>query len=293
MKKALLVVNPSSGGERAPEFRDLAQAKLEEFFDQVHIKETQKGGDACQFAKEAAREGFDSVFVMGGDGTVNEGISGLAKEEYRPNFGFFPLGTVNDLARALGIPLDPAQAIKQFDPNRKRPLDIGQVNDSYFMNVVAIGAIPQAINNVDPDEKTRYGKMAYFINGFKELINNQRYKFQIQLDGETKEIASTTILIGLTNSIGGFETLLPNAKVDDGLLHLLYLKDSHFLDTVSAIPQLMGGVTEESNSLGYETFKEGEIKLLDGDLQINIDGDEGDSLPIRISVLPSHLSVYY
>ena len=55
----------------------------------------------------------------------------------------------------------------------------------------------------------------------------------------------------------------------------------------------MGGVTEESNSLGYETFKEGEIKLLDGDLQINIDGDEGDRLPIRISVLPSHLSVYY
>ncbi|MGQ7396341.1 diacylglycerol kinase family protein [Streptococcus sp. ZY1909104] len=293
MKKALLVVNPSSGGERAPEFRDLAQAKLEEYFDQVLIKETQKGGDACQFAKEAAQEGFDSVFVMGGDGTVNEGISGLAKEEYRPNFGFFPLGTVNDLARALGIPLDPAQAIKQFDPNRKRPLDIGQVNDSYFMNVVAIGAIPQAINNVDPDEKTRYGKMAYFINGFKELINNQRYEFQIQLDGETKEITSTTILIGLTNSIGGFETLLPDAKVDDGLLHLLYLKDSHFLDTVSAIPQLMGGVTEESNSLGYETFKEGEIKLLDGDLQINIDGDAGDSLPIRISVLPSHLSVYY
>lgn len=293
MKKALLVVNPSSGGERALEFRDLAQAKLEEYFDQVLIKETQKGGDACQFVKAAAQEGFDSVFVMGGDGTVNEGISGLAKEEYRPNFGFFPLGTVNDLARALGIPLDPAQAIKQFDPNRKRPLDIGQVNDSYFMNVVAIGAIPQAINNVDPDEKTRYGKMAYFINGFKELINNQRYEFQIQLDGETKEIASTTILIGLTNSIGGFETLLPNAKVDDGLLHLLYLKDSHFLNTVSAIPQLMGGVTEESNSLGYETFKEGEIKLLDGDLQINIDGDEGDRLPIRISVLPSHLSVYY
>ncbi|NQP35077.1 diacylglycerol kinase family lipid kinase [Streptococcus suis] len=293
MKKALLVVNPSSGGERAPEFRDLAQAKLEEFFDQVHIKETQKGGDACQFAKEAAREGFDSVFVMGGDGTVNEGISGLAKEEYRPNFGFFPLGTVNDLARALGIPLDPAQAIKQFDPNRKRPLDIGQVNDSYFMNVVAIGAIPQAINNVDPDEKTRYGKMAYFINGFKELINNQRYEFQIQLDGKTKEITSTTILIGLTNSIGGFETLLPDAKVDDGLLHLLYLKDSHFLNTVSAIPQLMGGVTEESNSLGYETFTEGKISITDGDLQINIDGDEGDHLPIHVKVLPSHISIYY
>lgn len=293
MTKALLIVNPSSGGEKAKEFQESATIKLKTFFKDVTVKETKKAGDACQFAKKAAREEFDSVFVMGGDGTVNEGISGLAKEEHRPHFGFFPLGTVNDLARALEMPLDPAQAIAQFDPNRKRPLDIGQVNDSYFMNVVAIGAIPQAINDVAPDEKTRYGKMAYFINGFKELLNNQRYHFQIQLDGEVKEITSTTILIGLTNSIGGFESLLPNAKVDDGLLHLIYLKDSHFLNTVSAIPQLVGGVTEGSNSLGYETFKEGEIKLSKGDLQINVDGDEGDSLPIRLSVLPSHLSVYY
>ena len=293
MTKALLIVNPSSGGERAKEFQESATAKLKTFFKDVTVKETKKTGDACQFAKKAAREEFDSVFVMGGDGTVNEGISGLAKEKHRPHFGFFPLGTVNDLARALEIPLDPAQAIAQFDPNHRRPLDIGQVNDSYFMNVVAIGAIPQAINDVAPDEKTRYGKMAYFINGFKELMNNQKYHFQVQLDGEVKEITSTTILIGLTNSIGGFESLLPNAKVDDGLLHLMYLKDSHFLNTVSAIPQLVGGVTEESNSLGYETFKEGVIKLSKGDLQINVDGDEGDSLPIRLSVLPSHLSVYY
>ncbi|MBO4106964.1 diacylglycerol/lipid kinase family protein [Streptococcus suis] len=293
MKEALLVVNPSSGGEKAPEFQKQAKEKLETYFDRVVVKETQKAGDATSFTKEAAQNGFDSVFVMGGDGTVNEGISGLANQEFRPNFGFFPLGTVNDLARALGIPLDPAVAIENFDPERKRLLDIGQVNNSYFMNVVAIGAIPQAINNVDPEEKTRYGKMAYFINGFKELLNNQSYEFEIELDQETETITSTTLLIGLTNSIGGFETLLPNAKVDDGLLHLVYFKDSHFLDTISAIPQLMGGVTETSASLGYKTFEEGTIKLSEGELTINLDGDEGDQLPIHIKVLPSHLTVYY
>lgn len=293
MKKALLVVNPSSGGEKAPEFQKQAKEKLETYFDRVVVKETQKAGDATNFTKEAAQNGFDSVFVMGGDGTVNEGISGLANQEFRPNFGFFPLGTVNDLARALGIPLDPAVAIENFDPERKRLLDIGQVNNSYFMNVVAIGAIPQAINNVDPEEKTRYGKMAYFINGFKELLNHQSYEFEIKLDQETETITSTTLLIGLTNSIGGFETLLPDAKVDDGLLHLVYFKDSHFLDTISAIPQLMSGVTETSASLGYKTFEEGTITLTEGDLTINVDGDEGDQLPIRIKVLPSHLTVYY
>ncbi|BCP58843.1 TPA: diacylglycerol kinase family protein [Streptococcus suis] len=293
MKKALLVVNPSSGGEKAPEFQKLAKEKLENFFDCVVVKETKKAGDATRYAKEAAQEKFDSVFVMGGDGTVNEGISGLANEPYRPTFGFFPLGTVNDLARALGIPLDPATAIAQFDSSRKRPLDIGQVNNSYFMNVAAIGAIPQGINDVSPEEKTRFGKLAYFINGVKELVNNQSYQFEVELNNVSKIITSSTLIIGLTNSIGGFETLLPNAKVDDGLLHLVYLKDSHFLDTVSAIPQLIKGVTEESSSLGYETFTEGKISITDGDLQINIDGDEGDHLPIHVKVLPSHISIYY
>ncbi|HFI0077132.1 TPA: diacylglycerol kinase family protein, partial [Streptococcus suis] len=293
MKKALLVVNPSSGGEKAPEFQKQAKEKLETYFDHVVVKETKKAGDATRFAKEAAQKKFDSVFVMGGDGTVNEGISGLANEPYRPTFGFFPLGTVNDLARALGIPLDPATAIAQFDSSRKRPLDIGQVNNSYFMNVAAIGAIPQGINDVSPEEKTRFGKLAYFINGVKELVNNQSYQFEVELNNVSKIITSSTLIIGLTNSIGGFETLLPNAKVDDGLLHLVYLKDSHFLDTVSAIPQLIKGVTEESSSLGYEIFTEGKISVTDGDLQINIDGDEGDHLPIHVKVLPSHISIYY
>lgn len=293
MKNALLVVNPSSGGEKAPEFQKQALEKLKAYFDYVEVKETKKAGDATRFTKEAAQKQFDSVIVMGGDGTVNEGISGIANEPHRPHFGFFPLGTVNDLARALGIPLDPTSAIAQFDPSRKRLLDIGQVNDSYFMNVAAIGAIPQGINDVAPEEKTRFGKLAYFINGIKELVNNQSYQFKIELNSVSKTITSSTLIIGLTNSIGGFETLLPNAKVDDGLLHLLYLKDSHFLDTVSAIPQLMKGVTEDTTSLGYETFTEGKISVIDGDLQINIDGDEGDHLPIHVKVLPSHISIYY
>src|SRR3712207_8349016 len=74
--------------------------------------------------------------------------------------------------------------------------------------------------------------MAYFMSGFKQLIKNKSYTFQLDIDGKTKEINSTTLLIGLTNSIGGFERILPEARVDDGLLHLIYLKDSNLLETV-------------------------------------------------------------
>lgn len=119
MKQAVLIVNPSAGNEQATEYEQLAIDKLKQFFDEVQVKETKKGGDARDFAREAAENEFDSVFVMGGDGTVNEGINGLAEQAYRPKFGFFPLGTVNDLARALHVPLDPKEAIEQLDIEKR------------------------------------------------------------------------------------------------------------------------------------------------------------------------------
>lgn len=293
MKQALLIVNPSSGGEKAKEFKELAEKKLNSFFDQVIVKETEKQGDAKQFAYEAAQQQFDSVFVMGGDGTVNEGISGLAEQEYRPKFGFFPLGTVNDLARALNISLDPEEAIQEFDINQTTDLDIGKINDSYFMNVVAIGTIPEAVNDVDVEDKTKLGKLAYFVSAAKKLTNTQSYSFQLTLDGKEESIESSTILIGLTNSIGGFESLLPEAEVNDGKIHLIYIKDSSLWDTIKAVPDLLKGVDNSTDNLAYLTFSEGMIVLENEEqLATNVDGDEGDSLPVKLKVLPQHLLVY-
>ena len=294
MKKVVLIINPSSGGEKAKEYEALAKEKLESFFDTVQIRYTQKNGDAKRFAREAALEQYDSVIVMGGDGTVNEGISGLAEQEYRPKFGFFPLGTVNDLARALSIPLDPKEAIKNFSLDQTTMLDVGKINQDYFMNVVAVGTIPEAINDVDSEDKTKLGKFAYFISGMKELLNTESHLFHLTIDNQEKEIKSSTILIGLTNSIGGFEHLLPEAKVNDGSLHLIYLKDQSLVDTVKSLPDLLKGVQDSTENIVYLTFKELRLSLVNSNesLTTNIDGDEGNALPIEVEILPSHLTVY-
>lgn len=107
MKDALLIVNPASGGEKAKAYETKMQQKLSDHFDKVTVKHTKEAGDAKAFAREATDDGYHSVFAMGGDGTVNEAINGISGQSYRPRFGFLPLGTVNDLARALDIPLDP------------------------------------------------------------------------------------------------------------------------------------------------------------------------------------------
>ncbi|MEG0250891.1 MAG: diacylglycerol kinase family lipid kinase [Peptostreptococcus sp.] len=293
MKRALLVINPSAGLEKAKKYEDFAIEKLEGLFDELTIKYTEKSGDASAFASQAAKDSYDSVFVMGGDGTVNEGINGLAEHEHRPNFGFFPLGTVNDLARALSIPLDPQKAIEGLDLSKSKKVDIGKINDKYFMNVVAIGVIPEAVNDVDSSKKTRLGRFAYFVSGFKQFKNTQSYAFSMLVDGEEKHIQSSMILIGLTNSIGGFEQILPNAVVDDGMLHMIYLKDETILDTIRTFPDLLKGVDTSSNYVGYLQLKQVSIKSDDEhELATNIDGDEGDKLPIDIRVLPAHINVY-
>lgn len=293
MQKALLVVNPSSGGEQAKKYEQLAHEKLKTLFDEVVVLHTKKAGDAKNFTREATIERYHSVFVMGGDGTVNEGISGIAEQEYRPNFGFIPLGTVNDLARALEIPLEPEEAIENLSIDSFKSLDVGKINEAYFMNVVAIGTIPEAINDVEPEKKTKLGKIAYFISGIKQLAGTQSYSFHLTVDSQEEKIESSTLLIGLTNSIGGFETLISDAKVDDGKLHLIYLKDSSFLDTLKTLPDLLKGVDESTDNLAYQVCEKIEVSLSnDAELATNVDGDEGDKLPVNISILPTHLTVY-
>ena len=294
MKKAVLIVNPSSGNEEAKNYAGQARVKLEQFFDEVERQETETEGDATKFARKAAEEKVDSVFAMGGDGTVNEAISGLAEQEYRPKFGFFPLGTVNDLGRSLKIPMDPKVAIDTFTIERKTSLDIGKVNDEYFMNIVAVGSIPEAISDVDVEEKTKFGKLAYFVNGVKEVFNDENYHFTLEIDGEKTAIESSAVVIVLTRTIGGFTHIVPEAKVNDGQLYLLYLKDQSITDRLKSVPDIIKGVDQANENIGYTPFTEGRLTVKETvDLHPSVDGDEGPELPLSFKVLPQHLEVYH
>ncbi|GCF94759.1 diacylglycerol kinase [Enterococcus florum] len=294
MKKALLIINPNSGEEEAKNYEELAHEKLNNLFDEVEVLHTQEDGDATRFARQAADEKVDSLFVMGGDGTVNEAVNGLAEQEYRPKFGFFPLGTVNDLAHSLNISMDPATAIEELTLERHQALDIGKINDSYFMNIVSVGSIPEAISEVDGEEKSKFGKLAYFTTAFKQVLHNESYHFSLEVDGEHLDIESSAVVFNLNESIGGFEQVVPNAKPDDGKLHLLYLKDHRITDTFKSVPDILKGIDHSTEYVGYQPFSEATLSVKDDvTLHPSVDGDEGPELPLHLKVLPQHLEVYY
>ena len=292
MGKVLLVVNPSSGQEAGKRYADSVAEALEKKYSEVVVKYTEKAGDATAFAKEAAQERYEAVFVMGGDGTVNEGVSGLAEEAYRPKFSFIPLGTVNDLGRSLGISMNPEEAISQLDRLVEKKLDVGKINNHYFIDVVAIGTIPEAVQAVEPEQKTKLGSFAYVLEGLKAVRDNKSYLFDMTIDGEKIQQESMVVLIAMTNSVGGMETLLPNASYDDGKLHLIVLKGDHLVDKLGLLPKIFSGKAMDDHNVLYRAFEKGHFSVEDGaDLVTNVDGDPGDKLPLDITVLPQHLTV--
>ncbi|MGM0239964.1 diacylglycerol/lipid kinase family protein [Enterococcus sp. AZ103] len=293
MKKAVLIVNPSSGNEEAQEYEKLVKEKLTDIFNEVEVQHTRDTGDATKFANQAVKDKVDSVFAMGGDGTVNEVISGLAEQEYRPKFGFFPLGTVNDLARSLNISMEPEEAIAELDLARRIALDIGKVNENYFMNIVAVGGIPEAISDVEVEEKTKFGKLAYFTSGFKQVLKDESYHFELEIEGEKRTIESSAVVIALTQTIGGYGHIVPEARPDDGKMYLIYLKNQNVLEMVKSVPDIIKGIDHSTDYIGYQPFTEGSLSVKEEvDLHPSVDGDEGPGLPLCFKILPQHLEIY-
>ncbi|EXJ24107.1 Transcription regulator [Alkalibacterium sp. AK22] len=295
MSKAIVIVNPTSGKEEGEKFGPEVKKELEKMYDTVEIKWTKAAGDATQFAQAACRQKVDAIYALGGDGTVNECVNGIAPEPDRPVFSFIPLGTVNDLGRVLDIPMNPKKAIQQLTQRKKKTIDIGKVNDQYFVDIVAIGSIPDAVHEVPIEKKTRWGTLAYVMESVKVLNQDDAYPFVFDLNGEALAEESFLVLVALSNSIAGIQTMIPDAAVDDGYLHLLVVKAETLSQKVNLLPKVFAGKVTEDDNILYRRFKKGQIALAghsNKELVTNVDGDAGDSLPVTVEVLAGHMDVF-
>lgn len=290
MKKAVLIYNPSSGKELASEYKDRVVEVVKSMSYDVDVKETQGPKDATRFATQACEQQVDFVIGMGGDGTINEIVNGLAEQHHMPLFSFIPLGTVNDFARALGIPLDPEEAIEALKVGKEQRADIGKLGNDYFMNIVAIGEIASKVADTSIESKTRLGPLAYLLEGTKAILQDNEVSMKIAHDEGEWEGDMTLVLIALTNSVGGFEKLAPDAKVDDGFLHVFIIHESGLPGFLRVGTKLLQGKIADDDGVDYIRTKKVHIETSQ-ELFCNVDGDEGTCTPVDIQVLAQHLRV--
>src|SRR5690606_12125150 len=155
--------NPTSG-------RELFRKHLPEVLERMEIAgyetschATTCEGDATTAAITAVERNFDLIVAVGGDGTLNEVVAGVSKFENRPKIGLIPMGTTNDFARAVHIPRDITKAVDIIIQGDSVPVDVGMMNDRYFINIAGGGRITELTYEVPSKLKTVLGQMAYYL----------------------------------------------------------------------------------------------------------------------------------
>jgi diacylglycerol kinase (ATP) len=290
MKQAMIIINPSSGKEEALGYVTSVEEILRHKGFEVSVQETAKELDATHFCISACQKSYDLVVSIGGDGTLHETINGLIDQDHHPILGVVPLGTVNDFARALNIPLDPEKAIETLTSSKVKRVDMGRLNGQLFANVVAAGSLAGSLSAVTSEDKSKLGSLAYVKEGIKELTGHSAHPLVIHYDGKTWEGESSLFLAALTNSVGGFEKLVPEAAVDDGLLHCFIIKDLNILNTITASISMLLGRLKDHKDVIYFTTKQVSVHSSQP-VRTNVDGEEGPPLPINLSILPRHIRV--
>ena len=222
-KKLLLIVNPKAGRSksRGPLFDAASIFSQAGYLLSIHS--TTAPGDA---AKTAAGEGgdYDVVVAVGGDGTLNEVISGLMQLEKKPLLGYLPQGSTNDFASSLHISGQPANAASAIVNAAPRQLDIGLWNARSFVYVASCGAFTRSSYAAPQAAKNALGHFAYILEGMKDLNTLRPYKVKLTADGEVLDGEYLFGAVCNSTSIGGLMKLDPERVVlDDGKFEMLLI----------------------------------------------------------------------
>lgn len=304
-KRARLIYNPTSGQEimkkNVAEVLDI----LEGFgYETSAFQTTPERDSAKNEATRAAKAGFDLIVAAGGDGTINEVVNGIAPLEKRPKMAIIPTGTTNDYARALKVPRrNPVEAAKLIGKKQTILMDIGlakthkkdEMIQSYFINIAAAGTLTELTYSVPSQLKTMFGYLAYVAKGAELLPRVQFRPVRVTHDEGVFEGKASLIFVALTNSIGGFEKIVPDAKLDDGHFTLIVVKTGNLFDILHLTRLVLdGGKHVDSDKIEYIKTRQLHIEPLEEDnqLMINLDGEYGGDAPVELINLANHIEFF-
>lgn len=290
-KRARIIYNPTSGKELFKRTLPDVLIKLEKAGFETSAYATEKIGDATTEAKRCLTQDYDVLIAAGGDGTLNEVINGIAEYPNRPKIGIIPMGTVNDFGRALHLPNDIMSAIDVIIEGHSTRVDIGKMNSRYFINLAAGGQLTQVSYETPSRLKSIVGPFAYYIKGFEMLPQMKAVDLRIEYDDEVFQGEALLFLLGLTNSMAGFEKLVPDAKLDDGYFTLIIVEKANLAELGHIMTLASRGEHIKHPKVHYKKAKSINISSFT-DLQLNVDGEYGGKLPGNFLNLKQHIEVY-
>ena len=280
MKELLFVVNPKAG--RTVIKSDLIDI-IEVFSDagyRVEVYPTKSQEQTEQFVYEVA-EFFDLVVCAGGDGTLDNTVGGIMKLERklkrRIHMGYIPCGSTNDYARSLNISMNPVQAAKDIVEGDICHVDVGRLENTFFIYVAAFGAFTEITYTTPQNLKNALGHAAYILEAGKSMLSIKSYRLKISFDGE--EIEGDYIYGQITNSlsIGGFKNVgTKNMSFSDGLFETVLIRNP---ETPIEFQRIINSLLSDNLSDEMIVFRKSSRVVIHSveELPWTVDGEYGGS----------------
>lgn len=224
MKKMLFIYNPNAGtGLLKPKLSDVLDIFVKGGYE-VTVYPTQRYHDA--YAKTASyREDYDIVVCSGGDGTLDEVVTGMLTRETQVPVGYIPTGTTNDFANSLHISKDILEAANTAANGVPFSCDVGIFNDDFFVYIAAFGLFTDVSYETKQSMKNVLGHLAYVLEGTKRIFNIPSYHIRVTHDGEVLEGEFVFGMVTNSRSVGGFKGIIGKDVVfDDGEFEVTLIK---------------------------------------------------------------------
>ncbi|NML36461.1 diacylglycerol kinase family lipid kinase [Chitinophaga sp. G-6-1-13] len=289
MKKILFIINRKAGTDREKRLEGAISRHFPANQFQVSITHLAYLGHGADLAREAVKNGVDTVVAVGGDGSINEVAQGLIGSNTA--MAILPLGSGNGLARALKIPLDIDKALRLIVNNKQRPIDVGYANEHLFLSNAGVGFDALIAEQFKHTKKR--GLVGYAKLVLKSFSSYNPEAYHISIDGRQLDEKAFLLTVANGNQFGYEFKLAPGASVFDGQLDLCIMPPVRFYHLLPVSFHSLIGNIDKTRYLKHLTGKE--ITIRSSSLQyLQVDGDavpiNGDGM-VRLSVKPAAIKV--
>jgi YegS/Rv2252/BmrU family lipid kinase len=287
--RARVILNPMAGqGHRVADLDETIGYLVRQGWE-VSFRETHRPNEAMALARQAAEKNIDVVIVVGGDGTVNEVVNGLAGTSTA--LSVLPMGSGNVWAREQGLSLEPAEAARALARGQIRSVDLGLAGSRYFLLMASVGFDAAVVQALSGEGKPAFWPLGYIIKGLTLAMNFAGEETMIALDDQEVSGKTVLVVIGNTRLYGGVVQITHQASMDDGLLDICILRGKGGLSQISlfALAALLQ-VQERTSDVDYYRAREVTISS-STPLFVQTDGEPIGTTPMSFRAVPRALRV--
>ncbi|WPC42143.1 YegS/Rv2252/BmrU family lipid kinase [Clostridium sp. JS66] len=233
---------------------------------------------------------YKYILIAGGDGTIDEAVNEMKKLDLNIPIAILPVGTANDFAKFIGAPEDIEAACEQILNSKPKKLDLGKINDKYFLNVASTGLFTDVSQRTDVNLKNTIGKLAYYIKALEQLPSLRKLKIKVSSENDVFDDYMYLMLIFNGQTAGNLKFAY-KAEVDDGMLDVIIIKAGMIKDMISLFIKMFKGEHLEGTE-GLVYFKSNRIEIeCYEDIVTDIDGERGPDFPLVIECIKGGIEV--